>query len=38
MYEIKIYKTSSGKESYIEWIKDLDRLIRSKINARIARI
>ncbi len=38
MYEIKIYKTSTGKEPYTDWIKDLDRFIRSKINSRMARI
>lgn len=38
MYEVKIYKTITGKEPYTDWIKDLDRLVRSKVNARIARI
>lgn len=38
MYDIKIYKTANEKEPYTDWVKKLDRLVRAKINTRIARI
>lgn len=38
MYEIAIYKTSSGKEPYIDWEKSLDKMTAARIDARFARI
>lgn len=38
MYEIDIYKTASGKEPYTEWVQGLDKSVRARVNARIARI
>ncbi len=31
MYEIAIYKTSNGKEPYIEWLENLDKTVRARI-------
>jgi len=31
-YEIEIYKTSKGKEPYIEWEKSLDRTALARID------
>lgn len=36
--KIEIFKNSNNKEPYTEWLLSLDRNIRAKINARIARI
>jgi putative addiction module killer protein len=36
-YRIKIYQQPSGKEPYTDWVSDLDKGIRARINARIAR-
>lgn len=38
MCEMEIYHTLSGKEPYTEWLEGLDRTVRARINARIARI
>lgn len=38
MYDIKIYKTKTGKEPYNEWEKSLDKTILSRIDARFTRI
>lgn len=37
-YEIEIYKTINGKEPYTEWEKGLDKMILSRIDARLTRI
>lgn len=37
MYETSIYKTSSGKEPYVDWMESLDRSVRVRINAKITR-
>ena len=37
-YEIEIYKTSAGKEPYIEWEESLDKNTLARIDARLARI
>lgn len=36
--EIDIYKTSSGKEPYIEWEKKLDTTTLARIDSRLTRI
>lgn len=38
MYEVDIYETSNGKEPYIEWLENLDRPVRARIQARFTRI
>lgn len=37
-YEIEIYRTSKGKEPYIEWEESLDKTAISRIDARLTRI
>lgn len=38
MYIIEIYKTSTGKEPYIDWENNLDKSTLARIDARMARI
>lgn len=38
MYEIEIYKTTKGKEPYVDWLESLDRTVRARIKARFTRI
>jgi putative addiction module killer protein len=38
MYDIDIYRTAAGKEPYIDWLESLDRPVRARVKARIARI
>lgn len=37
-YEVEIYKTKTGKEPYIDWEKNLDKMTKARIDARLARI
>ena len=38
MYDIDIYRTSADREPYTEWESSLDRKVRTRIDARLARI
>ena len=38
MYEIEIYKTSTEKEPFTDWIRSLDKPARSRIRTRLTRI
>ena len=38
MYDVEIYRTSNGKEPFVEWKDDLDLQTQAKIDARISRV
>lgn len=38
MYDIEIYKTRTNREPYTEWEACLDRQVRTRIDARLARV
>jgi putative addiction module killer protein len=38
VYDIEIYRTATNREPYTEWETSLDRQIRARIDARLARI
>ena len=38
MYDTVIYTTENGKEPFVDWLEDLDRPVRARIKARLARI
>lgn len=37
-YEIEIYKTSTGKEPFNEWLENLDKNVYGRIDARLTRL
>ncbi len=36
-YNIRVYQHTNGKAPFTDWVGDLDKAIRARINARIAR-
>ena len=38
MFKISIYKTTTGKEPFVEWLESIDRSMRVRIKTRLTRI
>jgi len=38
MYDLRIYKTTAGKEPFSDWLEGLDRTVRARIDSRMTRI